>query len=103
MPSSWGISSALTNGPTITAKVNNALSKVGTDNYTDFYQLLIRIPNENSIYKEWTSSETIEFSTINIVNGYFQTGGTVGSVIFGYNSESHRHSAPLPVRPFLAF
>ena len=102
MPSNWtSFISYVDNGPTITAKVNKALSKAGTDKYTDFCQLPIKLSNAD-VYVEWTSSETGTVSALLILSGYFRNN-IIGSLAFNYNSGASRNDNPCVVRPFLAF
>ena len=102
MPSSWtSFSYYIDNGPSITAKVNKALSKAGTNKYTDFCQLPIKVNNSDT-YAEWTSSETGTVSTLLVLSGYGRIG-TKGAVAFNYNDGTSRYIFPCPVRPFLAF
>ena len=102
MPSNWtSFISYVDNGPTITAKVNKALSKAGTDKYTDFCQLPIKLSNSD-VYVEWTSSEANTVSSVTILSGYFRNN-IIGSFSFNYNSGASRNDNPCVVRPFLAF
>ena len=90
--SGWNINDWPSNMTTISSKVNTALSKVGANNYTEFFQAV------NTW--EWTSSEFTATSAISVDSGV-DDGQGVGSVRFygfyGYEMGSD------PVRPFLAF
>ncbi|WP_262278919.1 fimbrillin family protein [Hallella absiana] len=89
--SGWNISNFVSNMIMIdvTTKVNTALSKVGANNYTEFFQA-------NSTF-EWTSTRFSDTYAIDIDSGV-DDGKGPGSVRFDYNTLGGR-----PVRPFLAF
>ena len=102
-PTDWNFdkNTILTNSSIFTAKINKALSKAGTNKYTDFFQNPVKLYNLG--YWEWTSSERGTAQTINLRAGYFYSSGKVGTVVFTVNSAQNRYLYPMPVRPFLAF
>ena len=87
--SGWNIDDWVSNMTTVSSKVNTALSKVGANNYTEFFQA-------NSTF-EWTSTKYSDTYAINIDSGV-DDGKGPGSVRFDNNTLNGR-----PVRPFLAF
>ncbi|HCJ46623.1 MAG TPA: hypothetical protein DHV83_03555, partial [Prevotella sp.] len=87
--SGWNIDDWVSNMTTVSSKVNTALSKVGANNYTEFFQA-------NSTF-EWTSTKYSDTYAIDIDSGV-DDGKGPGSVRFDNNTLNGR-----PVRPFLAF
>ena len=88
--SGWNIANFISSMTMVSSKVNTALSKVGANNYTEFFQAV------NT--SEWTSTEFSDTYAIDIDSG-LDDGQVAGSVRFDYNSKVHN----FPVRPFLAF
>jgi len=90
--SGWNINDFVSNMTTVTSKVNTDLSKVGANNYTEFFQAV------NTW--EWTSTEFSATYAINVDSGV-DDGQGAGSVRFyGYD---YGKTGSFPVRPFLAF
>ena len=92
--SGWNINDWVSNMTTVSSKVNTALSKVGANNYTEFFQAV------NTW--EWISTELSAAYTI-IVDSGVDDGQGAGSVRFIDNYYNNRKTVSLPVRPFLAF
>ena len=89
--SGWNINDFVSNMTTVTSKVNTALSKVGANNYTEFFQAV------NTW--EWTSSEFSATNAIHVDSGVDDMG-EVGSVrLDGLSCKTTSN----PLRPFLAF
>ena len=88
--SDWNINGFVSNMTKVTSNVNAALSKVGENNYTEFFQAV------NTC--EWTSTEFSSEVAI-LVDSGIDDGQEAGSVRFctGYKTYA------FPVRPFLAF
>ena len=78
---------------TVGNKINTALSKVGLNNYTHYFQVT------NKVYIEWASSETNTTSALWLG----KQNSTAGAILVDYNSAQNRYGAPGNVRPFLAF
>ena len=93
-PDTWNISDWLGNMVTVTSKINTALSKVGANKYTEFFQGV-------NAY-EWTSSEHTATSAVDLDGGIDDKMGW-GSVRFFGNSNSTQKTREHYVRPFLAF
>ena len=89
-PDDWKIEDFFVNMTTVSGKINAALSKVGPDQYTEFFQ-------GNSTWA-WTSSEFSSTYAVCIDSG-LDDHKVSGSVRF----YSRYELAPTPVRPFLAF
>ena len=90
-PDTWNINDFFGNMTTVSGKINSALSKVGANNYTEYFQAV------NTW--EWTSSEFSATDAVLVDSGVDDSKGS-GSVRFsGYNGKADQ----LPVRPFLAF
>ncbi|WP_262279913.1 fimbrillin family protein [Hallella absiana] len=92
--SGWNINDWVSNMTTVSSKVNTALSKVGANNYTEFFQAV------NTW--EWISTELSAAYTI-IVDSGVDDGQGAGSVRFIDNYYNNHKTVSLPVRPFLAF
>ena len=89
-PDTWNITDFFGNMTTVSGKINSALSKVGANNYTEYFQAV------NTW--EWTSSEFSATRAVAVDSGVDDSKGS-GSVRFSYYSKAHQ----FPVRPFLAF
>ncbi len=91
-PDNWEINVFFENMTTVSGNINAALSKVGPDQYTEFFQ--------GTNTWAWTSSEFSSTNAVLIDSGVDDSEGS-GSVRFGTN---HNIKATTkPVRPFLAF
>ena len=90
-PDTWEINEFFGNMTTVSGKINAALSKVGSDQYSEFFQ--------GFDTWAWTSSEFSSTNAVSIDSGVDDSKGS-GSVRFTYGS-SKTHQKP--VRPFLAF
>lgn len=90
-PDTWEIYNFFGNMTTVSGKINAALSKVGADQYTEFFQ------GCNSW--AWTSSEVNDINAVDIDSGIDDIK-VPGSVRF--NPDEYKRNAK-PVRPFLAF
>jgi len=88
--SGWNINDFVSNMIDVTTKVNTALSKVGTNKYTEFFQAV------NTW--EWTSTEFSATGAVAVDSGV-DDGQGAGSVRF----TDHYKPISRPVRPFLAF
>lgn len=89
-PDTWNINDFFGNMTTVSGKINTALSKVGANNYTEYFQ------GVNTW--EWTSSEFSATYAVDVDSGVNNSKGS-GSVRFGFNDKTLQR----PVRPFLAF
>lgn len=92
-PDNWEINEFFENMTTVSGNINAALSKVGPDQYTEFFQ--------GTNTWAWTSSESSSTSAVLIDSGVDDAKGS-GSVRFIYGSSDGKPNAA-PVRPFLAF
>ena len=90
-PDDWKINEFFGNMTTVSGNINAALSKVGPDQYTEFFQ-----GNSTCV---WTSSEFSLQRAMPVDSGV-DDGMKSGSVRFSGLSVK---STPRPVRPFLAF
>lgn len=90
-PDTWNINDFFGNMTTVSGKINTALSKVGANNYTEYFQ------GVNTW--EWTSSEFSATLAVLVDSGVDDSKGS-GSVRF-INGDGK--TGQLPVRPFLAF
>ena len=90
-PDTWNIYDFFGNMTTVSGKINSALSKVGANNYTEYFQAV------NTW--EWTSSEFSASSAVFVDSGVDDSEGS-GSVRF---YSSYDKTTQIPVRPFLAF
>ena len=90
-PDTWNINDFFGNMTTVSGKINTALSKVGANNYTEYFQ------GVNTW--EWTSSEFSATYAVLVDSGVNNSKGS-GSVRFFGNGGK---TAQIPVRPFLAF
>ena len=90
-PDTWNINDFFGNMTTVSGKINTALSKVGANNYTEYFQ------GVNTW--EWTSSEFSATGAVGVDSGVDDSKGS-GSVRFFGNGGK---TAQIPVRPFLAF
>lgn len=89
-PDTWNIGDFFGNMTTVSGKINKALSKVGANKYTEYFQ------GVNTW--AWTSSEFSATYAVFVDSGVDELLGS-GSVRFNdYGKASQR-----PVRPFLAF
>lgn len=91
-PDNWEINEFFENMTTVSGNINAALSKVGPNQYTEFFQ--------GTNTWAWTSSEFSSPDAVGFASGVDDGKGS-GSVRFRYNhglKTGHR-----PVRPFLAF
>ena len=91
-PDDWEIGAFFGNMTTVSGKINAALSKVGPDQYTEFFQ------GTNTC--AWTSSESSFMCAVSVDSGVDDKKGP-GSVRF--NGGDFVKAATGPVRPFLAF
>lgn len=89
-PDTWNIGDFFGNMTTVSGKINKALSKVGANKYTEYFQ------GVNTW--EWTSSEFSAAYAVLVDSGVDDSKGS-GSVRFAYSYKAGQH----PVRPFLAF
>ena len=83
-------------------KINTALSKVGPNNYRDYFQAPTAI-NKDDGYAEWTSSEASTQYNSSALRIKKQIDGKLGTILIAYNSNANRYRNPEAVRPFLAF
>ena len=91
-PDTWNIHDFFGNMTTVSGKINTALSKVGADNYTEYFQGVDT--------SEWTSSEFGTSFALFVGSGVSRSKGA-GSVRFdGYDGLKTKQFS---VRPFLAF
>lgn len=91
-PDTWNIHDFFGNMTTVSGKINTALSKVGANNYTEYFQGVDT--------SEWTSSEFDAAFVLIVDSGVGSSKGS-GSVRFdGYDGLKMRQYS---VRPFLAF
>ncbi len=90
-PDTWNIGDFFGNMTTVSGKINKALSKVGANKYTEYFQ------GVNTW--EWTSSEFSATHAVNVDSGVDDSKGSGSVRFFGDNSKA----AQEPVRPFLAF
>ena len=93
-PDTWNINDFFGNMTTVSGKINTALSKVGANNYTEYFQ------GVNTW--EWTSSEFSATSAVDVDSGVDNSKGS-GSVRFSFGNLYYGKASQLPVRPFLAF
>ena len=91
-PVNWMIGQFFENMTTVSGKINAALSKVGPDQYTEFFQ------GTNTC--AWTSSESSFMCAVSVDSGVDDKKGP-GSVRF--NGGDFVKATTGPVRPFLAF
>ena len=91
-PDTWNINDFFGNMTTVSGKINTALSKVGANNYTEYFQ------GVNTW--EWTSSEFSATAAVIVDSGVDDSEGS-GSVRFYDGGISKTFQRP--VRPFLAF
>ena len=91
-PDDWKINEFFGNMTTVSGKINAALSKVGPDQYTEFFQ------GTNTC--AWTSSESSFMCAVSVDSGVDDKKGP-GSVRF--NGGDFVKATTGPVRPFLAF
>ena len=91
-PDTWNIYDFFGNMTTVSGKINSALSKVGANNYTEYFQAV------NTW--EWTSSEFSATHAVSVDSGVDDSKGS-GSVRF--TNLSGGKTCQRPVRPFLAF
>lgn len=89
-PDDWEINAFFGNMRTVSGKINAALSKVGANQYTEFFQ--------GTNTWAWTSSEYSSTYAVDVDSGVNNSKGS-GSVRFGYDGKTNW----IPVRPFLAF
>ena len=89
-PDTWEVGIYFGNMIIVSGKINTALSKVGANQYTDFFQ--------GTKTWAWTSSEFSFSYAVFLYSGANDWQGA-GSVRFSYNSKKYL----IPVRPFLAF
>ena len=90
-PDNWEINVFFENMTTVSGNINAALSKVGPDQYTEFFQ--------GTNTWAWTSSEFSSTNAVNIDSGVDDSKGS-GSVRFNNNNNNKTNTKP--VRPFLA-
>ena len=91
-PDNWEINVFFENMTTVSGNINAALSKVGPDQYTEFFQ--------GTNTWAWTSSEFSSTNAVTVDSGVDDSKGS-GSVRF--LSGSTNKTTTKPVRPFLAF
>ena len=92
-PDTWNIGDFFGNMTTVSGKINKALSKVGANKYTEYFQ------GVNTW--AWTSSEFSATHAVYVDSGVDDSKGS-GSVRFSYY-DPIRKTSQNPVRPFLAF
>ena len=92
-PNTWNFNDFFGNVTTITEKINTALSKVGLDNYTEFFQ--------GTNTWAWTSSECSDTHAVLIDSG-IDDKKEAGLVRF-FSANYDGKAGLFPVRPFLAF
>ena len=90
-PDDWEITTFFGNMTTVSGKINAALSKVGSDQYSEFFQ--------GFDTWAWTSSEFSSTTAVQIDSGGDDFMGAGSVRFYGYNGKTSR----FPVRPFLAF
>ena len=90
-PDTWEINEFFGNMTTVSENINAALSKVGPNQYTEFFQ--------GTNTWAWTSSEFSSTDALLIDSGVNESKES-GSVRFNH---FYKAPEPLPVRPFLAF
>ena len=92
-PDDWKINEFFGNMTTVSGKINAALSKVGPNQYTEFFQGI-----DTGV---WTSSEFSATHAVYVDSGVYDRRGP-GS--FRFYADSYGYKTDwLPVRPFLAF
>ena len=91
-PDTWEINEFFGNMTTVSGNINAALSKVGPNQYTEFFQ--------GTNTWAWTSSEFSPTVAVCIDSGFDDSKGS-GSVRFG--ADGGNKADQRPVRPFLAF
>ena len=91
-PDNWEINVFFENMTTVSGNINAALSKVGPDQYTEFFQ--------GTNTWAWTSSEFSSTNAVGIDSGVDDSKGS-GSVRFALITSAK--TGTRPVRPFLAF
>ena len=89
-PDTWEINEFFGNMTDVSGNINAALSKVGPDQYTEFFQ--------GTNTWAWTSSEYSSTYAVRLDSGVDDDKGS-GSVRFGLTLKTYTG----PVRPFLAF
>ncbi len=89
-PDTWDINTFFGNAKTVSTKINTALSKVGANNYTEFFQ--------GTSTWVWTSSEGSSTDAIIVDSGVDDNQG-LGSFRFYFYPKQGSNT----VRPFLAF
>ena len=92
-PDDWKINEFFGNMTTVSGKINAALSKVGPNQYTEFFQGI-----DTGV---WTSSEFSATHAVYVDSGVYDRRGP-GSFRF-YADRYGYKTDRLPVRPFLAF
>lgn len=90
-PDTWTLNDFFGNMTSVSGNINTALSKVGNNNYTEFFQ--------GTSTWAWTSSEYDAPYAILIDSGVNESKGA-GSIRFNYN---YGTVSNIPIRPFLAF
>ncbi len=90
-PDTWDINTFFKNAKTVSTNINTALSKVGANNYTEFFQ--------GTVAWVWTSSEGSSTDAIIVDSGVDDNQG-LGSFRFYFFPKSANSAT---VRPFLAF
>ena len=90
-PDTWEINDFFGNMTTVSGNINDALSKVGSNQYTELFQ--------GTNTWAWTSSEFSPTYAVDFDSGVDDFKGS-GSVRFGSGASK---TYQLPVRPFLAF
>ena len=90
-PDTWEINEFFGNMTDVSGKINAALSKVGPDQYTEFFQ--------GTNTWAWTSSECFPTSALDVDSGFDDHKGS-GSLRFTFGKGK---TGTDPVRPFLAF
>ena len=89
-PDTWEMYEFFGNMTTVSGKINAALSKVGSNQYTEFFQ--------GTNTWAWTSSEFSSTYAVYVDSGVDDSKGS-GSVRFDRLNKTFQR----PVRPFLAF
>ena len=88
-PNNWNVDTWFSNAKTVSIKINAALSRVGANNYSNFFQTNGR---------EWTSSEGTNTTALAVDSGIDDNMG-IGSFRF----MAYIKNGGSSIRPFLAF
>lgn len=94
-PDTWKINEFFGNMTDVSGNINAALSKVGPDQYTEFFQ--------GTNTWAWTSSEYSSTGAVSVDSGVDDDKGSGSVRFYGNNYGDGLKTATGPVRPFLAF